>query len=86
MKSKNSISFYIVKSFRNEEGKSTSKVVERLGNLEEVTIKANGEDPYVWAKARAAELTRFEKEEQRTISINYDPNVKLEFNKNNSLI
>ncbi len=80
VKSKNAISFYIVKSFRNKKGKSTSKVVEKLGTLEEVTIKANGEDPYVWAKAYAAELTRLEKLEKRNIIIEYNPNSKMEFN------
>ncbi|SJZ57632.1 hypothetical protein SAMN02745116_00791, partial [Pilibacter termitis] len=51
-KSKNSDHFSIIKSVRVN-GKSTSKVVENLGNLETVIQKANGEDPYIWAKERA---------------------------------
>lgn len=73
VKSKNAISFYIVKSFRNKDGKSTSKVVERLGTLEDVTLKAKGEDPYLWGKARAAYLTKLELDENRTVSVSYDP-------------
>ena len=52
-KTKNSESFFIIKSYRKD-GKSTSKVVEKLGTLEEVIQKANGRDPYEWAKERAS--------------------------------
>ena len=37
---KNSSSFYVIKSV-TVDGKRTSKVIERLGNYEEVKIKAN---------------------------------------------
>ena len=50
VKSKNAIQFYVIKSFRNSNGKNTSKIIEKLGNLEEVTKKANGQDPVQWAK------------------------------------
>ena len=40
-KTKNNIFFYMVKSYRKN-GKSTSKIVECIGKLEEVKIKANG--------------------------------------------
>lgn len=43
---KNSSSFYVIKSV-TVDGKRTSKIIERLGNYEEVKIKANGEDPIV---------------------------------------
>ena len=46
---KNSSSFYIINSV-TVDGKRTSKVIERLGNYEEVKIKANVEDPIIWAK------------------------------------
>ena len=44
-KSANAECFYIVESIRKD-GKNTSRVVERLGNLEEVRIRAGGADPY----------------------------------------
>jgi len=67
-KSKNSESFYIIKSIY-ENGKNTSMIVEKLGTLQEVTEKANGQDPYLWAKQRAIFLTEQEKLEKKTIFI-----------------
>lgn len=64
-KTKNNIFFYMVKSYRKD-GKSTSKIVECLGKLEEVKIKANGEDPYAWAKKYVEEKTKEEKENKGT--------------------
>ena len=46
---KNNTYFYMIKSFRKN-GKNTSKIIECLGNLDEVVKKANGEDPVIWAK------------------------------------
>ncbi len=42
--SANAKCFYVVKSVYYN-GKRTNKVVEKLGNLQEVTAKAQGEDP-----------------------------------------
>ena len=58
--SKNSTSYSIIKDvFRN--GKKSSKVVEALGNDEEILVKHPGVDPYTWAKEYAKELTQKEK-------------------------
>ena len=48
-KNKHSESFYIIKSVTIN-GKRTSKVIEKLGTLEEVKLKTGKSDPYVWAK------------------------------------
>jgi len=61
VKSKNATQFYVIKSYR-ENGVSHTKIVEKLGNLEEVKKKAGAQDPYEWAKDYVAELTRLEKE------------------------
>lgn len=58
---KNNTYLYMVKSFRKG-GKSTSKIVEKLGTLEDVRQKANGEDPIVWAKKYVEEKTKEENE------------------------
>ena len=58
---KNNTFFYMVKSFRKN-GKSTSKIIECLGKLEDVILKANGEDPVAWAKKYVAQKTKEEKE------------------------
>ncbi len=63
VKSKNTTQFYVIKSFRNKNGTNTSKIVERLGNLEQVTKKANGQDPVLWAKAYIENLNQKEKED-----------------------
>ena len=60
-KSKSNSIFYMVKSFRKD-GKSTSKIVEKLGTLEEVKQKAGDEDPVAWAKKYIAQRTAEEKE------------------------
>ena len=70
VKSKNTIQFYVIKSYRNKSGKNTSKIYEKLGNLEQVTIKANGQDPYDWAKEYISKLNKDIKFENQTITIN----------------
>ena len=62
-KSKNAESFYVIRSV-NEKGKRTNIVYEKLGTLKQVTEKANGKDPYQWAKEYVQELTKKEKEQQ----------------------
>lgn len=75
-KSKNSASFYVQKSIRKPNGSVTSITIEKLGNLDEVRIKAGGKDPYVWAQEYVNELNRREYEEQKEIIVSYSP-VKL---------
>lgn len=65
-KSKNSKSFFVIKSVTIN-GKRTSKVIEKLGNLEEVTIKAKGKNPYIWAKEYVQLLNKEEKENSKDI-------------------
>ena len=72
-KSKNTELFYIIKStYINK--KHSTKIVEKLGNLEEVKIKAGNQDPYSWAKEYASKLTIEEKENTRTIMKSYSQN------------
>lgn len=65
-KSKNTIQFYAIKDTRKK-GKRSTKIVKRLGNLQEVTRKAKGEDPYIWAKKYIDELNK--KEEKNTLEV-----------------
>lgn len=66
-KSKNSCNLYVQKAYRDKTGKSTSKIVERLGSLDEVRQRAGDMDPIEWAKAYVEKLTREEKEQRRVI-------------------
>jgi len=78
--SKNSASLYVVKSFRIN-GKRSSKVVEKLGTLKEISEKLNGQDPIKWAEAYVEELTQKEKEQTREVLIKYSPTKIIEKDK-----
>ncbi len=84
-KSKSNTLFYIIESTFIDKKHST-RTVEKLGTLEEVKIKAKGEDPYIWARKYAEQLTKQDKENKREI-IKYfsqskliDKDVKQTFN------
>jgi len=70
--SKNAASLYVVKSVY-ENGKRTSKVVEKLGTYAELSKTLDGEDPIVWAKKYIEELNKKEKEEKREVLVKYSP-------------
>ena len=71
-KSKNAKSLYVIKSFRDN-GKNTSKIIEKLGTYEELLKKLNGQDPIKWAKAYIASLNQKEKEQTRETVVKYAP-------------
>lgn len=78
--SKGSTSYSVIKDvYRN--GKKTSKVVEALGNDEEILEKHPGVDPYTWAKEYAKKLTRKEKENNHKIIAKFSPVKQIELNK-----
>jgi len=66
VKSKNAASLYIVKS-TYENGKRSSKVIEKLGTYEE--LQKTHEDPIAWGKSYAEKLTLEEKELSREVII-----------------
>lgn len=66
---------YVYKSFRKENGKSSSKCVERLGRYDE--LKKIHDDPVAWAKAYIAELNEKEINE---VSIKYSTSKLIEKN------
>ena len=72
-KSKNSASFYVQKTIRKPNGSVTTVTIEKLGNLAEVTAKAGGKDPYVWAQEYVNELNRREYDENKEILVSYSP-------------
>ena len=71
-KSKNSTSLYVTKSVR-ENGKKTSKVIEKLGTVAELEKKLGGRDPIEWAEEYVKELTRLDQEGRREIIVKYSP-------------
>lgn len=74
-RSKNSCTLYVQKAYRDKSGKSTSKIVERLGSLDEVRQRSGGQDPMEWAKAYVGRLTAEEKEQRLVICPRLHPTV-----------
>ena len=71
-RSANSECFYIVESIRKD-GKNTSRVVEKLGNLSQVKAKAGNQDPYEWAREYARRLTENQKKGEETVVHRFSP-------------
>src|SRR5690625_3995360 len=70
--SKNSTSYSVIKEvYRN--GKKTSKIVETLGNDQEILAKHPGVDPYTWAREYAKKLTLQEKEKNEPVIAKFRP-------------
>lgn len=69
-KSKNATSYYVVKSIRHQ-GKRSSKVVEKLGTLDDLRKKAGNQDPVVWAQNYVAELNEIENQKHKEIIVKY---------------
>lgn len=72
-RSKNSESYFVIKDiYKNK--KRTTKVVEALGNREEILRKQPDVDPFEWAKSYARKLKEEEKQKKAKILVTYDPN------------
>ena len=76
--SPNAKQFYVIKSYRDKNGKNTSKIVEKLGNEEEVLKKAKGKDPVEWAKEYITKLNKEEKTGSTPVLITKYPNKLIE--------
>ena len=74
-RSKNSCTLYVQKAYRDKTGKSTSKIVERIGSLDEVKARAGAQDPIEWAKVYVQRLTDEEKEQRRVVMPRLHPSV-----------
>lgn len=78
--SNHSTSYSVIKDVYRD-GKKTSKIVEALGNDEEILERHPGVDPYTWAKEYAKKLTQEEKENSYKIIARYSPTKQIELNK-----
>ena len=72
-KSKNYTFFYVQKSFRTNDGKCSTKNIERLGTLDDLKARFGDADPIGEAKKYVAELTAAEKENARKVIVEYSP-------------
>ena len=64
---------YVLKSYRAANGKSTTKIVEKLGTYE--SLLKTHEDPIAWANEYVAELNR--KEKELPVIVKYQPGVQI---------
>ena len=67
---------YVLKSYRTDNGKSTTKIVEKLGTYAELS-KVH-EDPIAWAKGYVEELNRKEKEKTLEVTLKFKPAEQIE--------
>ena len=83
-KSKNAESFYITKSFKNDAGKSTSKIVRKLGTLRELSemLGTDRDGVMAWAREQARLETEKYKagKEQQLVKITFHADRQLDYN------
>lgn len=70
--SKNFEFYYIIKDI-NRNGKRTTKIVEKLGKIDDIKKRANNQDPMIWLTNYVNDLTIKEKEGTREIIKSYSP-------------
>src|SRR5699024_3081582 len=75
--SKGSVSYSVIENVRDINGKSTTRVVESLGNEKEIRAKNPGVDPEEWARAYAKKLTEEKKKEKEPIIAKYHPQKRI---------
>ncbi len=84
-KSKNAESFYITKSYKDANGKSTSKIIRKLGTLKELSEKLGTDRDGVlaWANEQAEiETGKYRKDkEAKTVLIPFHADRQLEYDK-----
>ena len=71
--SKNSVSYSVIDNIRGVDGKSTTKVIESLGNEQQIREKHPGVDPKEWVRAYTKKLTLEQKLKTETIIIKHCP-------------
>ena len=83
-KSKNAESFYITKSYKNNAGKSTSKIIRKLGTLHELSemLGTDRDGVMAWAREQARlETEKYEAgKEQQLVKITFHADRQLDYN------
>ena len=81
-KSTNAEQVYIIHSFRDRNGKSTSKIFKKLGSMDQLLpLHDNDRDKVIaWAKQQAKLATDSYKKENETISIPFHPDMQIKLN------
>lgn len=81
VKSKNAEQIYIIKSFRKD-GKSTSKIMKKLGTLDSLLPQHNNDREQViaWAKEQARIMTEAEENGSLDLSVNFSASKQISMN------
>jgi transposase len=82
-KSKNAKSLYVIKDVYVK-GKRTTKIVEKLGTVDELSESLNGKDPIKWAKKYIKELNEKEKEQNNEVIAKFSNSKQIK--KNNQVL
>lgn len=84
-KSKNAESFYVTKSYVNDAGKTTSKIIRKLGTLAELSkiLDTDRDGVMAWAKEQAKlETEKYKKDkESKTVLIPFHSDRQLDYNR-----
>ena len=81
-KSKNAEQIYIIHSFRDKNGKNTSKIFKKLGSMDSLLpLHENNRDKVIeWAKEQARLATETHKKDNASVSIEFHPNRLINMN------
>ena len=71
VKTKNAKQYYVLESYRNEQGKSSTRIVKKLGNHEQL-LKEH-DDPEAWARSVVDEMNRQIKEGNKKVTVSFSP-------------
>ena len=81
VKSKNAMQYYVLEGYRKPDGKSSTRIVRKLGTHEEL-LKEHA-DPEAWAREVVAEMNAAAAAEQMEILVPFCPGIQLEMDKRN---
>lgn len=70
--------YYIVKGFRDKDGKDTSKNVRRLGTFSEIREREGVSDPWMWIKGELDKENNLDRENKRKVSVSLCPDKIIE--------
>lgn len=81
VKSKNAMQYYVLEGYRKPDGKSSTRIVRKLGTHEEL-LKEHP-DPEAWARSVVAEMNQAAAEARQQIMVPFCPGTLLEIDKRN---
>ena len=70
--------YYILKGYRDKDGKATSKNIRRLGTFSEIREREGVSDPWMWIKGELDRENRLDKEDRRKVSVSLCPHKIME--------